>query len=87
MEIIKEDSMQIPVTDFLVETKNPEMLDDTLQHLPLLTARVLGRGTPGGITVHEGLTVVRVFGDAGFFRFAMEQQGYCKIRKQLDQLL
>ena len=74
-------------TDFLVEVGNPEYLDDTLQQLPMMRAFVVGRGVPGGIVRHEGYPVVRVFGDTGFFVFAMEQQGYCKVIRQLDSIL
>lgn len=74
-------------TDFLVQTGNPEMLDDTLAQLPGMYARVIGRTTPGGIQYKEGYPVVRVFGDTGWFRFAMEQQGYCKIIRQLEELV
>ena len=74
-------------TDFLVETGNAEKLDDTLQALPMMRAFVVGRGVPGGITKKDGYNVVRVFGDTGFFKFAVEHQGYCKIIKQLDELV
>jgi hypothetical protein len=79
--------MNTKATDFLVEVKNPEMLDDTLQQMPMITARVVGRGVPGGIVKHDGYPVVRVFGDTGFFRFAMEQQGYCKVIRQLENTI
>lgn len=78
---------QIKATDFLVETGNPERLDDTLQALPMMRASVVGRGVPGGIAIREGYPVVRVLGDTGFFKFAMEQQGYCKIIRQLDETI
>ncbi len=78
---------QIKVADFLVETGNPLALEDTLQHLPNMHARVVGRGVLGGIVKQEGYYVVRVFGDPGWFKFAVEQQGYCKIIKQLDELV
>ncbi len=77
----------IQVADFLVETGNPEYLDDTLQALPMTRAAVVGRGVPGGIIKRDGGYVVRVFGDPGFFKFACEQQGYCKIIKQLEELV
>jgi hypothetical protein len=83
----KEMEDQIKATDFLVETGNPERLDDTLQALPMMHAFVVGRGVPGDIAYREGYPVVRVFGDTGFFKFAVENQGYCKIIKQLEQLV
>jgi hypothetical protein len=77
----------IGATDFLVETGNPERLDDTLQQLPNMHAFVVGRGVPGGIVRRDGGYVVRVFGDTGWFKFAVEHKGYCKIIKQLDELV
>lgn len=70
--------------DFVVETGNPERLDDTLQQLPMTKALVIGRGMPGGIQLIDGNPVVRVFGDPGFFKFACEQQGYCKIIREIE---
>jgi hypothetical protein len=78
---------QIEATDFLMESANPEALDDALQSLPMMLARVIGRGLPEGIAYREGYPVVRVFGDIGFFKFAMESQGYCKIIKQLEEII
>lgn len=65
-------------TDFLVETSAPDSLDDTLQQLPGHMA-VLGRGMPSGYARKGEYYVVRVFGHPGFFKFAMESQGYCKV--------
>lgn len=76
---------QTQITEFLVECRVPELLDDTLAALPGMTARVVGRGTPHGIAHVDGYPVVRVFGDPGWFKFAVEQQGYCKIIKQLEK--
>jgi hypothetical protein len=73
-------------TDFLVDTGSPELLDDTLHQIPNMHAVVLGRGTSSGVIIIEGYYVVRVLGDTGWFRFAVEGQGYCKIIRQLDNL-
>ncbi len=82
-----QEDKRTKATDFLVETGNPERLDDTLQALPMMRAFVVGRGVPGGIAKKDGYPVVRVFGDTGFFKFAVEHQGYCKIIKQLEELV
>jgi hypothetical protein len=74
----------VKTTDFLVEIANPEALDDTLQQTPMMTARVVGRGMPGGITYQEGYPVVRVFGDPSWFLFVAQEQGYCNIIRQRD---
>jgi hypothetical protein len=79
-------SDQVPFTYFLVEAENPERLDDTLQGLPQMRARVVGRGTPSGILYIEGHPVVKVFGDASWFERAVETQGYCKLIKQVEGL-
>ena len=71
--------------DILVESANPERLDDTLQQLPAMHAFVLGRGVPGGIKLIDGNPVVRVFGNPSFFKFAVEKQGYCKIILELEK--
>lgn len=72
-------------TDFLVESGNPEYLDDTLQQLPMMRAYVLGRGLPGGIMKREGYPIVRVFGDTKWFKYAVGQQGYCRIIKEIER--
>lgn len=76
---------QMEYHDFVVETGNPEGLDDTLQRLPMARARVIGRGVPGGIQLVDGKPVVRVIGDPGFFKFACEHQGYCKVIRELEK--
>lgn len=59
-------------TDLIVTTRNPELLDRTVQRLPLTAAVVVdGSYDPGA-----GTCRVRVFGDPGFLRFAITQQGY-----------
>jgi hypothetical protein len=58
--------------DLLVETKNPKLLDETLQQLP--GAAVVVDDSYNGMTC-----VVRVFGDPGFIKFAINQQGYGRV--------
>jgi hypothetical protein len=62
----------IDYTDLLVETKNPKFLDETLQQLPGLA--VVVDDSYNGITC-----IVRVLGDAGFIKFAINQQGYGRV--------
>lgn len=71
-------------TDFLVDVGNPKALDETLQALPGVNAFVVG--TPEPIR-ENGHYVVRVFGDPFFFKFAVENQGYCTIIRERGDLL
>lgn len=57
-----------PATDLIVETANPGLLDQTVQQLG--TAVVVD-GSFNGSTCR-----VRVFGDPGYIKFALAQQGY-----------
>ena len=68
-------------TDFLVETRNPEMLDKTLMSIGAVLV-----GAPDYIK-RDGYYVMRVLGNPGFVKFACENQGYCKIVRQLDELV
>jgi hypothetical protein len=61
------------VTDLIVRTVSPQDLDATVQALPGAAAVVV-EGSFDGDTCR-----VRVFGDVGFLRFAMTQQGYGEI--------
>lgn len=71
------------VKDLLVKTENPEFLDQTLQRFG---AAVCGGGMPGGFTVIDGAYVVRCFGDSGFIKFIIENQGYGEVVKEYDEL-
>lgn len=73
--------------DFLVETKSPEGLDRVFQYSQIFRAQVVGLGTPGGIVRIDGHVVVRVFSDPGFFQFACESQGYCRVIRKLEALV
>lgn len=58
-------------TDITVRTRNPEMLDQTVQQLG---AAVVIDGSWNGDTCQ-----VRVFGDPGFIKFAITNQGYGEV--------
>jgi hypothetical protein len=63
----------IDVTDLIVRTTNPELLDRTVQQLPGATAAVV-EGSFDGETCR-----LRVFGDTGFVKFALKSQGYGEV--------
>lgn len=58
-------------TDLLVKTPNPKALDDTVQQLG---PAVVVDGSWDGEVCR-----VRVFGDPGFIRFAITNQGYGEV--------
>jgi len=70
-------------TDILVRTRDPAMLDATVQQLG--PAAVVGG--PGPYVMVDGCYVVRVFGNPGFIEFAIRQQGYGEVVRRLDALL
>jgi len=55
-------------TDLIVRTTNPDLLDRTVQQLG---AAVVVEGSFNGDTCR-----VRVFGDPGYIKFALANQGY-----------
>ena len=71
-------------TDFLIETSSPERLDATIQNWG---AALVGGGMPGGYVKKDGYYVMRVFGNPGFIKFAIENQGYGKIIRELSGLI
>lgn len=76
-------------TDFLVDTGNPAALDETLRALPGVNAFVVG-GPVGPFARDDGHHIVRVFGDstaAQMFKFMVENQGYCTIVRERDDLV
>jgi len=75
--------MEQQVKDILVETGNPEYLDETVQHFG---AAVCGGGMPEGFTVINGAYIVRCFSDAAFIKFVIENQGYGKVIHEFDGL-
>jgi hypothetical protein len=70
--------------DILVRTKNPEMLDQTVQGFG---AVVVGNGMPGGPTMIDGCYVVRCFGNPDFLKFAITNQGYGEFVRELEELI
>jgi hypothetical protein len=71
-------------TDILVRTASPSILDETLHQLPMCAAVVVG--APDYVQV-DGCYVVRVFGDPGFVKFAITNQGYGEVVRVLDELV
>ena len=70
-------------TDILVRTANPAMLDQTVQQLgPAVVV-----GGPDNFVQVDGCYVVRVHGDPGFIKFAITNQGYGEVVRELDELL
>lgn len=70
----------VRIVDFLVDTADPEWVDDLLrQHSP--NACVQGRGMPGGIVYREGYPVVRVFGDLSRFQFVIALYGIAVVKE------
>ncbi len=72
----------IAATDILVRAGDPALLDRTIQQLgPAVVV-----GAPGYVKV-DGCYVVRVFGDPGFIKFAITNQGYGEVVRELDGLV
>ena len=75
-------SDDVQATDILVRTADPGLLDRTVQQLgPAVVV-----GAPDYIQV-DGCYVVRVFGNPGFIKFAITNQGYGEVVRELDGLL
>lgn len=75
---------QKQATDFLVECNNPESFDKTINQLG--AAALIENGGKGQYLKKDGYYVMRVFGDFGFIKFSIQNQGYGKIIEQLDDL-
>jgi len=58
------------VTDLIVTTSNPQLLDETIQQLPGCAAVVVDDSFNGETAR------VRVFSGLGFLKFALKNQGY-----------
>lgn len=76
--------MSKEATDFLVECGNPKAFDQTIQQLG--AAVLINGGNEDSYTKKDGYYIMRVFGDVGFLKFAIENQGYGKVIKQLEEL-
>lgn len=68
--------MEQKTTDFLVDCINPEAFDKTINQL-------------GSVLIQDddNYYVMRVFSDTGFIKFAIQNQGYGRIIKELDELI
>lgn len=76
--------MTVAATDFIVEVGNPKAFDETVQQLGAALIEL----SPGVyLTNNEGYHVMRVLGDPGYVKFAVESQGYGRIVRQLDEAL
>lgn len=76
--------MEKEATDFLIECGNPEVFDKTIQQLG--TAVLMDGGNKGEYVKQDGYYIMRVFGNAGFLKFSIENQGYGKVIKELEEL-
>ena len=76
--------MSKEATDFLVECTNPKAFDETIQQLG--AAVLINSGNKDNYSKKDGYYIMRIFGDPGFLKFAIETQGYGKVIKQLDEL-
>lgn len=72
-------------TDFLIQCGNPEAFDRTINSLG--AAALVENGGKGQYLQKDDYYVMRVFGDAGFLKFAIENQGYGKVVKELPELV
>jgi len=66
--------------DYLVECNNPKAFDETIQQIG---KAVLHQDHKGGYEKHDGYYLMRIIGDAGFVKFAIENQGYGRVIKEL----
>ncbi len=73
-----------PATDLIVETGNPAALDQILQQFGAVV--VQSNIDTLEYLQQDGGYVVRVFGDPGFVKFVITNQGYGKVLKTLDGL-
>ena len=74
------------VTDILVKTASPELLDRAVQQLGLAVV-VQGHPGPADYVKVDGYYVVRVFGGPGFIKFAIANQGYGEVVRELGELI
>jgi hypothetical protein len=70
-------------TDFLVDTTDPDRLDQTLNQYG---AALVGGGMPGGYTKKDGYYIMRIFGNPRFAEFIITNQTDGKIIRRLDNL-
>lgn len=70
-------------TDYLVDCANPEAFDKIINSWG---AVLCDGGNKGKYIQQEGHYIMRIMGNEGFIKFAIENQGYGKIIKKLEQL-
>lgn len=75
--------MENKATDFLVKCGNPQAFDKTINQLG---AAALIQDKPDKYMEKDGCYVMRVFGDPGYVKFAISNQGYGTIVKELPEL-
>jgi len=81
MTKITEQFEQERFTDFLIECKNPEAFDKTINQWG---AVLFDGGKKGNyVADKDGYYTMRVYGDPGFIKFAITNQGYGKIIKEV----
>ena len=70
--------------DLLVECGNPATFDRTIQQMGAVLV-----GGPDNFIQHDGYYVMRVLEDSkvGYLKFAITNQGYGKIIKELESLI
>jgi len=73
--------MNKKVIDILVKCNNPKALDQTLQSL----GSALVQNYPDVYMMIEECYIARCFGNADFVKFAITQQGYGKVVRELEQ--
>ena len=72
----------IETKNFLIECSNPKAFDRTINQLGW-AALVENNGE---YLKKDGYYVMRVFGDPGFIKFAIQNQGYGKIIKEIKDI-
>ena len=77
-------SDDVQATDILVRTADPGLLDRTVQQLG---PAIVIRGVAAPYMQVDGCYIVRVFGDPGFIKFAITNQGYGEVVRELEELL
>lgn len=69
-------------TDLLVDTNNPEALDELMQQ----SFRACLLGGPDDFERMEGHYILRCFGDPSYLELTIKNQGYATFIKRLEQL-
>ena len=71
--------------DVLVRTDDPARLDQCIQQLA--PALVLTDGAGGPYLLVDGCYVVRAYANVGYVKFAIDNQRYGEVVRELDELL